>query len=102
MIVVVILAFSVALISYSLLSIDDKSGYVVGNITAVNEKGDKFAVTVEDAEGYYEDEIGNQAGFGIENFTMVDTEIVTGKKVKVNYAEIDARITATRIEEYGN
>lgn len=88
------------MISYSLLSIDDESGYVVGNITAVSEKGDKFAVTIEDAEGYYEDEIGNQAGFGVENFTKVETEIVTDKKVKVTYAKIDGRISATRIEKY--
>lgn len=102
MIVVVILVFSVALISYSLLSIDDESGYVVGNITDVNEKGDKFAVTIEDAEGYYEDEMGKQGGFGVETFTIVDTEIVVDKKVKVTYAEIDGRISATRIEKYGN
>ncbi|ADI75049.1 hypothetical protein Metev_2224 [Methanohalobium evestigatum Z-7303] len=96
------MAFSLALISYSLFSIDDESGYVVGNVTAVNEKGDKFAVTIEDAEGYYEDEIGNQAGFGVENFTIVETEIVMGKKLKVTYTEIDGKVSAIRIEKYGN
>jgi hypothetical protein len=82
--------------------LDDESDYVVGSIIAVNLEGDKFAVTIDKAKGYYESEVGNQAGFGVEDFTVVETEIAMENKVKVTYDEINGRISATRIEKYSD
>jgi len=100
--IIILVAISSFMVGYFVNStITDEKGYAVGKIIAVNEQGNKFAITVEDAQGYYKKEIGNQASFGIiEEITDVNTDLNMERKVIVTYQNVNGRILAIKIDEF--